>query len=417
MQKIFLLMSRYKNASSLVDSYLHPHVISLFSYMKDTIDLLRTIEGISLPLGTWLVALDIESMYNSIPQNKGIEVVQNQSERGPSSCKYNEFVLELLNYILRHNVFLFDSSHYLQVQGVAMGAKCAPSYANMYLNGWEKDVFSRDDLAHPSEKVVSWHRYIFWSGSESELYEFLRLISINDFNLRFTMEHSQTRINFLDLTISIDVNGKLDSSLYRKPSAGNTILHANSSHPDALLRSIPYSQYLQLKRNCSKDLDFQIAAKDLYERLLAQGYSHACLKRAYNRVNAQRRDSLIFSSKPPKKVDTIRIITRYSNQHNEIRKILNRFWPLLSADPVTRKYIKEFPAITFRRVPSLKDRLVHSHFSKVFSSNNPTSTGTSHVDTAMSVLLWTTNLDFCFLMGNGTLSNLKLLVKHQVSSI
>lgn len=172
--------------------------------------------------------------------------------------------------------------------------------------------------------------------------------------------------------ISIDTNGKFDSSLYRKPSAGNTILHARSFHPDSLVKSIPYSQYLRLKRNCSRDSDFQASAKDLYDKLRVQGFSHTCLKRAYNRVNVQKRDSLNFASKPPKKVDTVRVITRYSNQHNEIRKILNRFWPLLSADPVARKYIKDFPEITFRRFPSLKDRLAHSHFNYVPPINNQT---------------------------------------------
>lgn len=75
------------------------------------------------------------------------------------------------------------------------------------------------------------------------------------------MHCSQSNISFLDLVISIDAQGKLDSSLYRKPSAGNTILHAQSSHPVSLVKSIPYSQYLRVKWNCSKDSDFQIAAR------------------------------------------------------------------------------------------------------------------------------------------------------------
>lgn len=56
--------------SALVDKYLYPHMISLFSYVKDTIDLFRNIDGKQLPPNTWLVVLDVESLYNSIPHKK-----------------------------------------------------------------------------------------------------------------------------------------------------------------------------------------------------------------------------------------------------------------------------------------------------------------------------------------------------------
>lgn len=56
-----------ENVSALVDKYLYPYVTSLFSYVKDTIDLLRTLEGTHVPKNTWLVATDIESLYNAIP--------------------------------------------------------------------------------------------------------------------------------------------------------------------------------------------------------------------------------------------------------------------------------------------------------------------------------------------------------------
>lgn len=99
-----------------------------------------------------------------------------------------------------------------------------------------------------------------------------------------------------------------------------------------------------------------------------------CLKKAYNHVNAQDRNS--FSSKHPIKADTVRVITRYSNQQAEIRQILNKLWPLLSADPIIRKCVREVPEITFRRVPSLKDHLVHSHFDTVSLSGTNAIYGT-----------------------------------------
>lgn len=193
--------------------------------------------------------------------------------------------------------------------------------------GWERDIFfPRDDLAPLLDNVVCWYRYIndvlvFWSGSEIQLQQVMQIITINHFNLKFTVNYSQTDINFLDLNISIDGQGLVHSFLYRKPSAGNMILHASSSHPEPLVESIPYSQYLRLRRNCSRDSDFQSTSKDLYYRLQSRGYSHKCLKHAYNRVKVQKISALIFTSKHKSKADTVRLIAKYSNQHKKMRNI------------------------------------------------------------------------------------------------
>lgn len=275
-----------ESASALVDKYLAPHVVALPSYIKDTIHLLRILDGQTLPTNTWLVALDVESLYNIIPHNRGISVIKKLiRERGPQYDTYGDFVLDLLRFILTRNYFMFGSSHFLQVQGVAMGTKCAPAYANLYLGGWERELF---DPAHSNpyrSRVISWYRYIddillFWSGTKEELVSFVQYLTLNTFNLRFTMECSQSQIHFLDLVIGLQPNGQIYTALYRKPSSGNTILHAQSAHPEPLLRSIPFSQYLRIKRNCTREEDFLRAAQELYDRLLDRGYSHSLFKKS-----------------------------------------------------------------------------------------------------------------------------------------
>lgn len=46
--------------------YVSPHVNSLVSYIQDTADFLRSLDGICVPEGVWLVAIDVEALYNSI---------------------------------------------------------------------------------------------------------------------------------------------------------------------------------------------------------------------------------------------------------------------------------------------------------------------------------------------------------------
>lgn len=175
-----------------------------------------------------------------------------------------------------------------------MGTKCAPSYANLYLGGRERELFANGHLSELLKNRISWHRYIddvlfFWSGTRNELYRLMDLLAINEYNLTFTMDCSQSKIKFLDLQICVDADGVLYYSLYCKSSSGNTILHASSAHPKQLLDSIPYSQYLTLKRNCMLNVDFHQAADDLYIKLQQRGYSHSLLKKAFNKVQKLNR--------------------------------------------------------------------------------------------------------------------------------
>ncbi|XP_040204409.1 uncharacterized protein LOC120936256 [Rana temporaria] len=264
---------------------------------------------------------------------------------------------------------MFGSSHFLQIQGVAMETKCAPSYANLYLGGWEKEIFSDCRLSSLLSNVIAWHRYIddiliFWSGTRNELTQLMDLLAINSYNLRFTMECSQSMVSYLDLRIHVDPTGRLHSSLYRKPSAGNTILHVTSAHPEPLLGSIPYSQFLRLKRNCTRDTDFHITANELYLRLHSRGYSRSLLKRSFNKVIKLDRNALIHSTTKKHKDTYVRIVTQFSQQHVQMRGIFKKFWPLLTADSTITKYVKPYPEITFKRTPSLRDRLVTSHHTR-----------------------------------------------------
>lgn len=144
--------------------------------------------------------------------------------------------------------------------------------------------------------VLCWLRYIddvlmLWAGSTETLHHFMSVLSDNKYNLRFTMDCSESSIAFLEVTISLHSSG----SLYRKPTVGNTILHATSAHPHSLVQSIPFSQYPCLRRNCSGEESFKHEADLLYDRLIVRAYSRTCLKKALRKAQGKSRDALLFS--------------------------------------------------------------------------------------------------------------------------
>lgn len=164
--------------------------------------------------------------------------------------------------------------------------------------------------------------FIVWEGPADSLNECIMAMNKNTFNLKFMMSSSSAKITFLDVTIRKEEDNRLTSTLYRKAAAVNMILHASSSHPEPLSRLIPYSQYLRIHYNCSDEGTFQIEAAKLRNRLLQRGCSATCFKKAYKQAIKQTRHNLLFGRKDTSnpeasKPNTLRIITKYTKQHDK----------------------------------------------------------------------------------------------------
>lgn len=98
-----------------------PHVTKLPSYVKDTLDLLKILDGLTIPSDALLVTSVVEALYASIPHDLGLQTIKTfLMEKDHRQWDFRTFVLRLLSYILKHNWLAFLRSHYLQVQGVAV---------------------------------------------------------------------------------------------------------------------------------------------------------------------------------------------------------------------------------------------------------------------------------------------------------
>lgn len=205
-----------------------------------------------------------------------------------------------------------------------MDTSCA--YANLFLGAWEKHIFSDDQFSPFMESVLCWFRFIndlfvVWTGSSSLLQQFVEVININNMNFRFTVTLDIIQIPFLDLLIVKNPDGTLGTDLYHKPTAGNTLLHATSAHPKALVRSIPYAQYLRLRRNCTREEDFYNQSDALREQLLLRGYSKTNLRRAFNRAAGCTRTSLLYPSPRTTNTNTVKLLPNIQHTMNNSGKL------------------------------------------------------------------------------------------------
>ena len=256
--------------SQFLDIILQPYAQSGRSYIKDTSDFLLKLENTWIESDEWIFSMDVSSLYTNIPHHEGIKVVSEviKTHRGPAS---NTNILKMLNLVLKYNCFRFMDEHFLQINGTAMGTRVAPTYAIIYMN-WFEETF-----VYTYQKCPRiWFRFIddIWGvfkGSEYEMTQFITYLNNVHPSIKFTVEYSKRKVVFLDVTTKICDN-RIISMLYVKLTDNHGYLDYSSSHPSHNKSSIPYSQFLRLKRNCSAWSDWIKHSPKLSMYLSLRGY-------------------------------------------------------------------------------------------------------------------------------------------------
>ncbi len=166
-----------------------------------------------------------------------------EAHRPHGVTPFNPSISDLLELVLKLNNFEFNGEHYLQVGGTAMGTKVALSLANIFMGEFkEKHIYGKDD------HIVLWLRFLddimgIYKGTPEQLEEFVQNLNEVHPTIKFTLEHSDTCVNFLDTKVHLE-DGKLWTNLYSKPTDSHSYLHYSSAHPLHSKKSLPYSQLL-----------------------------------------------------------------------------------------------------------------------------------------------------------------------------
>ena len=82
--------------------------------------------------------------------------------------------------------------------------------------------------------------------------------------------------------------------MHYKPTDSRSYLLNSSSHPSHVKNSIPYSQFLRLRRLCSEDSDFSLKSEEMCEFFDKRGYLASVVKLLQNDPDTGR----IFSQPP-----------------------------------------------------------------------------------------------------------------------
>lgn len=104
--------------------------------------------------GTLLVTCYVELLYSKIAHHLGMSSVAHFLK---STICYKTRYMDLLDLVLQHNYFVFDNTFYRHISGIAMGVRCAPSYANLILGWWEEVHVYQTNILRKSLEMALIH--------------------------------------------------------------------------------------------------------------------------------------------------------------------------------------------------------------------------------------------------------------------
>ena len=308
-----------ENLSWLLDSILKPLLKLTDSYIQDSQHLLQKTKDVKYPSNCQIFSCDFEGLYSNIDLNHALIIIYDFMKDKINSKHLNHKAFYIfLKLIFENNYFKYNKKFYKQIKGIAMGTKCGPSIANIYLHILET-------------KFLFIHKPLFYSRYIDDIF----IIVLNNFdililksffhNLKLNIELDNAIVTFLDLSCYLNkFNHTLNFSVYKKKTNTFQQLLCSSNHQKSIIENNPFGSYLRIRRICTYSHDYIHLANILTNQLITRGYTRKKLFKIYNTVLFLDRNKLI-EYKPKKQLDLNNCILLKMNfdlNYTEIQKNL-----------------------------------------------------------------------------------------------
>ena len=183
-----------------------------------------------------MVSFDVESLFTNVPIDAAVQAALQKLENDPSLADRTTLtpaqIADLLKFALRSTYFLYNGSIYEQKDGAAMGSPVSAVIANLYMESFEEQAITTS-----SYEPRIWKRYVddtFTILDRENVDDFLQHLNNQQPSIRFTMEtEKDNKLAFLDTAVLREPDGRLTTSVYRKPTHTDQYLAYDSHHPQS----------------------------------------------------------------------------------------------------------------------------------------------------------------------------------------
>ena len=230
-------------------------------HVKNTKDFIHSLEGTQLKPDDCMVSCDVKALVTSVPIHPAINNIKKHLEedtevhlRTSMTVKYISCLLE---FCLRNTYFTFHGRFYGWIEGAAMCSPVSPIVASLLMEDLEIKALTTSPC--PSSL---WKRYMddtFTIIKRSHQDTFLEHINSIDHKIQFTCDDSREDVSipFLDILIIPEEDGRLNTTVYRKPTHTDLYLHWDSHHTISSKYSVIGTLYYRAKTICSSPQQLQ----------------------------------------------------------------------------------------------------------------------------------------------------------------
>ena len=160
-------------------------------------------------------------LFISVPVDPALGIIKDLLEKYPTLKERTVMpagdIVLLSEFCLKNTYYSFQGQLYEQVEGVAMGSLVNPIAANLYIGYFEKKV----QVLPPPPRL--WCHYVdgtFVIQKEENKQNILQHINSVDPAIQFAVENNKEdgANPFLDTIVKPETDGKLSTTVYRKPT-------------------------------------------------------------------------------------------------------------------------------------------------------------------------------------------------------
>ena len=357
-----------ENSSILIDYILQPISTSHPLYLKDTTDLLNILSPHSFPKGSLLFTLDVVGMYTNIPISEALtavnEAINTNKElliRG-KTCYHPKAIMTLVDIVLNKNFFKFNNTFYHQKHGIAMGTPCACTVADLFICHFMIKAFKSCPFLPLIYKQYRDDGFGVWTHGPEELHKFVDTLNNLHPTIKFTMTTNPT-VDYLDVTLTIGIDQKIQSQTYYKKTATFDYLHPDSNHPKHCKENITISQNIRHIRNCTQYSTYNHHIQLLKTKLIQKGYSLKLLEKKLQ-IHAYRDRAKLLKYKKRNQLERIPLVVTYDSRLPNIPKILKTNLESNKLSKLNLDLIGGTPITGYKIQDSLGKKLVRAKFKK-----------------------------------------------------
>ena len=276
-----------------------------------------------------LATIDVTALYTSIDLDKGLKLLASLLEKYFRPSEIN-FYMDLFRWVLSNNYFQFQGKWYQQIKGAAMGGNASGIFADLVLVAIEQHFLTK---LSKEQSALMYRRYrddvlivVTNIKSAKSITQLLNQCGM----LQFNLEQFGDKVNFLDITISLNnkfsITNQLDIQPYRKPTSNKSFVNYATYKPESTKTSWITGEQIRLLRASQTEKCFRKAMLDLKTCLLKADYPRNVIRsrckykfadRNWLIEKTQKTDSMWYS------LDNSRMA------HEKWNFIQNNFKPLL----------------------------------------------------------------------------------------